>query len=65
MNKKENKTKDSQIKAVVNYDKRKGNTTIACKVTTEYKTEIERHFREKGYRSFNEYLLALIESDML
>ena len=65
MDKKENKTKDSQIKAVVNYDKRKGNTTIACEVTTEYKTEIEKHFREKGYRSFNEYLLALIESDML
>ena len=36
MDKKENKTKDSQIKASVNYDKRKGNTTIAFKVTNEY-----------------------------
>lgn len=62
---KENKTKASQIRASVEYDKRKGNTTIACKVTQEYKEQIERHSKEKGYKSVNAYLLALIESDML
>ena len=65
MDKKENKTKDSQIKASRNYDERKGNTTIACKVTKDYKEKIEKHSKEKGYKSVNAYLLALIESDML
>ena len=64
MDKKENKTKDSQIKASVNYDKRKGNTTIACKVTKEYKEQIEKHLKNKGYNSMNEYLLSLIENDI-
>ena len=61
---KENKTSASQIKASVEYDKRKGNTTIACKVNKEYKSQIEKHYKEKGYKSFNEYLLALIEMDI-
>lgn len=61
---KENKTSASQIKASVEYDKRKGLTTIACKVNKEYKSQIEKHYKEKGYKSFNEYLLTLIEIDM-
>lgn len=65
MDKKENKTKDSQIKASMNYDERKGLVTIACKVTKDYKQEIERHYKGKGHKSMNEYLLALIENDML
>ena len=64
-NKKGNKTKDSQIKAARDYDERKGNITIACKVTRIYKAEIEKHYKIKGYSSMNEYLLALIKSDML
>lgn len=64
-NKKENKTKDSQIKASMNYDERKGLVTIACKVTRIYKAEIEKHYKKNGYNSMNEYLLALIENDML
>lgn len=65
MDKKENKTKESQIKASRDYDERKGNITIACKVTKDYKKEIEKHYRAKGYKSMNEYLLALIKSDVL
>ena len=65
MDKKENKTKDSQIKASRNYDERKGNVTIACKVTKDYKKEIEQYYKSKGFKSMNEYLLSLIESDML
>lgn len=65
MDKKENKTKESQIKASRNYDERKGNITIACKVTKDYKIAIEHHYKNKGYKSMNEYLLSLIENDML
>lgn len=65
MDKKENKTKESQIKATRDYDERKGNITIACKVTKDYKKGIEQHYKNKGYKSMNEYLLSLIESDML
>ncbi len=63
-NEKENKTKTSQIKAVMEYDKRKGNTTITCKVKKEYKEKIEMYAKKKGYKSINAYLLALIENDM-
>lgn len=64
MSEKENKTKASQIKASVDYDKRKGNVTIACKVNREYKEQIEKHASNNGYKSINAYLLALIENDM-
>lgn len=59
-----NKTSASQIKASREYDKRKGLTTIACKVTKEYKSQIEKHMTDKGYKSINAYLLGLIEKDM-
>ena len=26
--------------------------------------EIEKHFREKGYKTFNEYINALVNADM-
>lgn len=65
MERKENKTKDSQIKASRSYDERKGNTTIACKVTKDHKEQIEKHFRNKGYKSFNEYIISLINADMV
>ena len=26
--------------------------------------DIERHFKKKGYKSFNEYVIALIDEDM-
>ena len=26
--------------------------------------EIEKHFRNKGYKSFNEYVIALVNSDI-
>ena len=60
----ENKTKASQIKASVEYDKRKGIITIACKVTKDKKKIIEKHYKNKGYKSMNEYLLALIDNDI-
>lgn len=65
MKEKENKTKESQIRATKAYEKRKGITTIACKVTNEQKEQIEKHYKNNGYKSMNEYLLALIDNDML
>ena len=64
MSDKENKTKASQIKASINYDKKNNLKTIACKVTRTYQAEIELHAKSKGYKSINSYLLALIEKDM-
>lgn len=59
-----NKTKASQIKASIEYDKRKGLVTIACKVTDEKKILIKNHYEKKGYNSMNEYLIDLINKDM-
>lgn len=61
---KENKTKDSQIRATMEYQKRKNIVTIACKVTKEYKEDIEKHYKSKGYKSFNAYMLDLIKKDI-
>ena len=58
----ENKTKASQIKASVEYDKRKGIITIACKVTKDQKKQIEQHYKKKNFKSMNEYLLFLLKS---
>lgn len=60
----ENKTKDSQIKATREYDKRKGLVTIACKISQDFKKDIEIHIKSKGYKSINAYLIDLIKSDM-
>lgn len=64
MDSKENKTRKSQIKASVDYDTRKGNTTISCKVHKDYKKAIEEVALKKGFKSVNAYVLSLIEKDM-
>lgn len=46
------------------YQKRKNIVTIACKVTKEYKEDIEKHYKSKGYKSFNAYMLDLIKKDI-
>lgn len=33
-------------------------------INKERKEEIEKHFKNKGYKSFNEYVIALIKKDM-
>lgn len=60
----ENKTKASQIKAVNKYQEKKGIITLGCKVTKDKKEIIEKHYKNKGYKSMNEYLLALIDNDI-
>ena len=59
----ENKTKASQIKAVNEYQKRKGIVTLGCKVTKEQKEKIEKHYKDNGYKSMNDYLLTLLRKD--
>lgn len=64
MDKKENKTRESQIRATMNYDKRKGLVTISCKISKDHREEIEKHYLDQGYRSMNEYIISLISQDM-
>ena len=33
-------------------------------IDRESKEDIEKHFASKGYKSFNEYVIALIDADM-
>ena len=59
-----NKTAKSQIKASIEYDKRRGLTTIACKVDKEFKKRILSRSIDKGFKSINAYLIDLINKDM-
>ena len=54
-------------------EKKKANTGIGYKngkyrpsvfFDKSMQIEIEKHFREKGYRTFNEYINALVLDDM-
>ena len=54
-------------------EKKKANTGIGYKngkyrpsvfFDKSMQAEIEKHFREKGYRTFNEYVNALVFDDM-
>ena len=54
-------------------EKKKVNTGIAYKngkyrpsvfIDKERQEDIEKHFRNKGYKSFNEYINALVNADI-
>ena len=54
-------------------EKKKVNTGIGYKngkyrpsvfIDKERQKDIEKHFKEKGYKSFNEYINALVDADM-
>ena len=54
-------------------EKKKANTGIAYKngkyrpnvfFDKSMQAEIEKHFKGKGYRTFNEYINALVDADM-
>ena len=54
-------------------EKKKVNTGIVYKngkyrpsvfIDKERQEDIEKHFRNKGYKSFNEYINALVNADM-
>lgn len=59
----ENKKKSTyNAKAQKKYNSR--NRMIACKVAKERAEEIEKFANSKGFKSFNSYIIHLINEDM-
>lgn len=62
-----------QMEAIRMEEEKKVNTGIDYKnkkyrpsvfIDKERQEDIEKHFKNKGYKSFNEYVIALIDDDM-
>lgn len=56
------KSTDAQIRATKKYSNSKWRPNVyldMCK-----RENIENHFASKGYKSFNEYVIALVDADM-
>ena len=58
----EKKTSDAQLRASLKYANSKYRPNVF--IDKEKQLDIEKHFKGKGYKSFNEYVIALIEEDM-
>lgn len=56
------KVTDAQLRATKKYANSKYRPNVF--IDKDRQTDIETHFKNKGYRSFNEYVIALIDSDM-
>lgn len=56
------KETESQKRATRNYIAKQYRPSVY--IDKERKEEIEKHFTSKGYKSFNEYVIALINDDM-
>lgn len=54
-------TTEAQKRATNKYNADK--KVIGCKISKELAEKIEIHFKEKGYKSFNEYIKDLIMKD--
>lgn len=55
------KTSDAQLRASLNYANSKWRPNIF--LNKAKKEDIEKHYREIGLNSFNEYVMYLIEKD--
>ena len=53
---------EAQKKATRNYIAKQYRPSVY--IDKEQQADIERHFKSKGYKSFNEYVIALINDDM-
>lgn len=53
---------NAQMKARKNYANSKYRPNVF--IDMDKREEIEKHFTSKGYKSFNEYVCALIDDDM-
>lgn len=53
---------EAQKKATRNYIAKQYRPSVY--IDKELQTDIENHFKDKGYKSFNEYVNALIDEDM-
>lgn len=56
------KVTDAQLRATKKYANSKYRPNVF--IDKDRQVDIERHFKGKGYRSFNEYVIALIDEDM-
>ena len=56
------KTSDAQLRASLNYANSKWRPNIF--LNKSKKTEIENHYQKIGIKSFNEYVMHLIENDI-
>ena len=56
------KTSDAQLRASLKYANSKWRPNMF--IDADKRESIERWFTNKGYRSFNEYVIALINEDM-
>ena len=57
------KSTDAQIRATKKYSNSKWRPNIYLDMNR--RKEIEEHFRNKGHKTFNEYIIALIDKDMI
>lgn len=62
MEEKKRKSTDAQIKAKLKYANSKYRPNVY--IDKDRQEDIEKHFKSKGYKSFNEYVIALIDEDM-
>lgn len=56
------KSTDAQIRATKKYSNSKWRPNVYLDM--DKRERIENHFRSKGHKSFNEYVIALINDDM-
>ena len=61
-NAQERKTSEAHTKAIKKYANSKYRPNIF--IDADKRESIEMHFTGKGYKSFNEYVIALIDEDM-
>lgn len=56
------KSTEAQIRATKKYSNSKWRPNVYLNM--DKREDIEKHFKDKGYKSFNEYVIALIDEDM-
>lgn len=56
------KSTEAQIRATKKYSNSKWRPNVYLNM--DKREDIEKHFNDKGYKSFNEYVIALIDADM-
>lgn len=56
------KSTEAQIRATKKYSNSKWRPNVYLNM--DRRKEIEMYFKSKGYKSFNEYVIALINEDM-
>ena len=53
---------EKKVNTGIDYKNKKYRPSIF--IDKERQTDIEKHFKSKGYKSFNEYVINLINEDM-